>query len=330
MTTTASTLLGALTTTYTPIGATCNSIHYATNPTVPAGWFAYGAIETEYLTSSCVCPAGYTPACSSAAISDNTVTTIATCCPTGYVCFQNRGDNIYGCTSLVTSESVLTVLSVSYETITGDSTTSYPIETSTITTTIEQDEYEINAFGIIVQRRSDDPPFVSTSSSSSATSTASSGTVASVPSETGSASSTATTGAAASSSSSSSSELSSGAKVGLGVGVSLAAVLFVGSVIFFLLSRRKSKNAAGQGHAGHLSELGSPNSANWGGQPVMVSQVDQSSIAQSYGHPYKDQQFVAHNYAAPEYHQIPQQLSADNVPVEMMAETPRPPNHGQH
>jgi hypothetical protein len=70
----------------------------------------------------------------------------------GYVCFQNRGDNIYGCTSLVTSESVLTVLSVSYETITGDSTTSYPIETSTITTTIEQDEYEINAFGIIVQR----------------------------------------------------------------------------------------------------------------------------------------------------------------------------------
>lgn len=62
----------------------------------------------------------------------------------------------------------------------------------------------------------------------------------------------------------------------------------------------------------------------------MVSQVDQSSIAQSYGQPYKDQQFVGHSYAAPEYHQIPQQLAADNVPVEMMAETPRPPNHGQH
>ncbi|ETS79277.1 hypothetical protein PFICI_09130 [Pestalotiopsis fici W106-1] len=347
MTTTPMTLLGALTSTYTPIGATCNSIHFAINPLHETGWFALGAIETDYLTSSCmpggytrapqyyyspgVCPSGYTPACSASLTTDSAVTTLATCCPTGYVCYQNRGDNIYGCTSLVTSESVLTVLSVSYETITGDSTTSYPIDTATITTTISQDEYMINAYGVIVQRQADDPAFVSTSGASTSTSTASSGTVASVPSETGT--STAAAAAGSSSSSSSSSELSTGAKVGLGVGVSLAAILFIGSIVFFFLSRRRARNAAGQGEAGqagHLSELGSPNSANWSGQPVMVSQMDASSIAQPYGQPYKDQQYASHNYAAPAYHQVPQQLSADSVPVEMSAEAPKPASHGPY
>lgn len=92
---TGSTRLGALTTTYTPSGTQCNSIHYDTNPT-PPGWFVLGAIAEdstdcypagytrvpEYYYSPGICPSGYTVACQTEGTTYSTVTTVATCCPT--------------------------------------------------------------------------------------------------------------------------------------------------------------------------------------------------------------------------------------------------------
>lgn len=70
----------------------------------------------------------------------------------GYACFANRGEDIYGCTSLVTEDTVMTLLSVDFQTTSDSSTTVYNVASGTITTTILALSNSIQAYGVIVER----------------------------------------------------------------------------------------------------------------------------------------------------------------------------------
>ncbi|KAK9422917.1 putative Mid2 domain-containing protein [Seiridium unicorne] len=297
MSTTTSTLIGALTTTYTPSGSICGSIHYDTNPT-PPGWYALGAIAedstscmptgftraAQYYYSPGICPSSYTPACWSVETTESVLTTKATCCPTGYVCKQNRGSNIYGCTSAVTEDTTFTLLSVSFGTITAESTTSYGAISGTITTAVSASDTYINAYGVIVARQSTDPPF--TSAATTTTSNTGASNTNSIASETSAASST-TAASSSSSTSSSSAGLSTGAKAGIGVGVALAAIAMLVLVFIIFRRKRKAKNASAVGTGGnpevhHYTDPSVPQ------QPFLPSSVPPYS-EQAYAAPYKDQ-----------------------------------------
>lgn len=321
-TTTPSTLLGPLTTTYTPTGSICNSIHFADNP-VGTGWFAYGGIasdstscmptgftrDPQYYFSPAACPSGYTVACQSSISTDGTTTTVGTCCPMNYVCRTPRAGNIYGCTSLVTAETVLTIESVTYETISSESTTVYAQSSDIITTTLSSDQTWIEAYGVIVQRQSGDAPFIATS-----TSTTSSGATA-----TGSSSQTGSSAQGTSSSEAASSlGLSTGAKVGIGIGVAAGVLLFLLTALLFIWKRKTRNNANNNNNfdpAGH-PDMQYTSNVQWSRPPPGFSEVGDNH---SHDQIYADQTYMASpdgGVAKGSYTPL-QELSAHKAPAEM-------------
>lgn len=309
-TTTPSTLLGPLTTTYTPTGSLCNSLHYAKNSN-GAGWFALGGIgidstscmptgftrDPEYYFSPGICPSGYVAACSSSFTSDSSVITVGTCCPQNYVCRTPRAGNIYGCTSLVTDYTVLTLDSVTFETISTASTTIYTNSQGVITTTLSSDQTYIEAYGVIVQRQSTDASFIAAS-----TSTSTSGATAATASGTSSSQST-----ISNQETSSASGLSTGAKVGIGLGVA-AGVIAILIAMFFLFARRKKNNKNNinannynnPGYAGGNNEMQyhGGGGAQWAGQPTEYSEVGGGASPQHHQAytPHSQSQYTDQTY----------------------------------
>ncbi|RAL62552.1 hypothetical protein DID88_004402 [Monilinia fructigena] len=249
-----STLVGSLTTTYTPSGSDCSQIFWAQNPI--NRWLAYGGIAaasstcmpsgfkraTAYYYSPGICPTGYNAACSSFSTGSSVTKTVATCCPTGYTCFANRpADQIYGCTSYFSKDETLSINSVLFDTVTAASTTSYPIVYASTTITVTSGVDKVAAYGIIIERATDDPAWesntASTSTSSLTASPIASGSTTLVSASLSSSTSLAST---STSTSSPSTGLSKGAKVGIAVGVVLGALL-IGAGAFLLFKRLRKR-----------------------------------------------------------------------------------------
>ncbi|CAD6449391.1 6186bbd2-40c5-4b47-8e9f-8eb3339936ba [Sclerotinia trifoliorum] len=249
-------LVGPLTTTYTPSGSDCSQIFWAQNPI--NHWLAFGGIgtgsttcmpsgfnrETAYYYSPGICPTGYSAACSSFSTDSSATKTVATCCPTGYTCFANRpSDQIYGCTSYFTEDATLSINSVLFDTVTAASTTSYPVIYASTKITVTSGINNVAAYGIIIERASDDPTWESsTTSSSTSSSTASpiaSGSITLVSATSSSSSTSSAQQSTSTPSTPSSTGLSTGAKAGVGVGVALGVLLI--SAFAFLFFRRLQK-----------------------------------------------------------------------------------------
>ncbi|KAJ8128223.1 hypothetical protein O1611_g5413 [Lasiodiplodia mahajangana] len=167
-----STLIGGLTTIYTPPATGCDgSIGTDLELT---GCFprAYDR-DARYFYSPGMCPSGYHVACTNYGV-DGGITTTATCCPSGYTCHSDPPvGNIFACSSLFRAEvPTIALPSVFYETTVvstnGDYKTEYPIAVETITTAITPGN-SIRCYGVIVVRQPNDPDFTTTTDPSSTT-----------------------------------------------------------------------------------------------------------------------------------------------------------------
>ncbi|APA08603.1 predicted protein [Sclerotinia sclerotiorum 1980 UF-70] len=254
-------LVGPLTTTYTPLGSDCSQIFWAQNRL--NHWLAFGGIgtgsttcmpsgfnrETAYYYSPGICPTGYSAACSSFSTGLSATKTVATCCPTGYTCFADRpSDQIYGCTSYFTEDATLSINSVLFDTVTAASTTSYPVIYASTRIAVTSGVNNVAAYGIIIERASDDPTWESSTTSSS-TSSSTASPIASVSKTLVSATSSSSTSSApqstSTSSTSSSTGLSTGAKAGIGIGVALG-VLLIGAIAFLFFRRLRKRSQISQ------------------------------------------------------------------------------------
>lgn len=121
--------------------------------------------------------------------------------------------------------------------------------------------------------------------------------------ETGTSSSVASSTA---SSAATESGLSTGAKAGLGVGVSIAALLFLGSVAFFFMARRRGRGAGNHEGPQRLECEEPAHSAN---SPIGFSEFQQSPGSPPYS------ELQQHGS------RTPQQLAADKAPVELLGDT---------
>ncbi|KAK7947874.1 uncharacterized protein PG986_008760, partial [Apiospora aurea] len=168
----------------------------------------YNAVNGYY--SPGVCPQGYEYACS-AGIEESA--TVATCCPSGFVCQTRPTDDLNVCYTRFSSNSFLTV----------DVWTTMPGEKSEFVSTkaFRKDQWGMaRGLGVVVRRSGDDPTW---------------------PDATGASVSISRPTVAAESSPSVG--LSSGAKIGMGVGVSLGLVLIGGAVVgSVLLARRRRRD----------------------------------------------------------------------------------------
>ncbi|ESZ95604.1 hypothetical protein SBOR_4000 [Sclerotinia borealis F-4128] len=253
-----SSLVGPLTTTYTPPGSDCSQIFWAQNPLHQ--WLAQGGIgsgsstcmpsgyrrQTAYYYSPGICPTGYSAACSSFSTGSSLSKTVATCCPTGYTCFANRpADEIYGCTSYFSDNETLSINSVSFDTVTAASTTSYPIMYASTTVMVTSGVDFVGAYGIIIERATDDPTWESSTTSSS-TSSSTASPIASGSTTLVSATSSSSGISSASTStyiSSPRTGLTTGARAGVGVGVAFGIILICTGA--FLLCKRLRKRPQG-------------------------------------------------------------------------------------
>ncbi|KAK8039539.1 hypothetical protein PG993_007950 [Apiospora rasikravindrae] len=234
------TYVGALTTQFTPIPG-CNSVYIQDN-SKGESFLKYGTVGPAQI-SSCfpsnyalvgwyspgICPSGYWYACEAEL---DKSTTVATCCPENYSCKINRPSyEHHQCESGFT-KATSTSLSHCY---TRSGTPVLPCEKFRSTSYNPGDA--VRAYGINVRRESGDlvwsgiPDPTGTESGGSSSSDAAAtaqppGTTVS-PEEGGG--------------------LSSGAKIGIGVGVSLGALLIIGAVTAAYLIGKRSRRKREEG-----------------------------------------------------------------------------------
>ncbi|KAH8658456.1 hypothetical protein BX600DRAFT_514950 [Xylariales sp. PMI_506] len=236
--------LGPLTTTYTPSGVNCSSIYQtvkaillygttsaSTSSCMPPNFVPYD----PYYYSPGVCPSGYT-------LDNNCVAgiggggTAATCCPSGYTCRKGRSStDPNACQSVMQADSSFTIGKYIFT-----NSTTY----STTITQFYASGNSIYANGIVLRRGSDDPTWpgigdATTTTTLASQDTPSPSTGTGVPTQTGSASSDDT--------SSPPDDLSTGSKVGIGIGVAFGAILVIGILLAAVLigrRRRRLANAA--------------------------------------------------------------------------------------
>ncbi|ORY70510.1 uncharacterized protein BCR38DRAFT_406109 [Pseudomassariella vexata] len=237
--------MGALTTTFAP-PSNCNQLYYAENV---GGWYQYEDTTTCFPSSfnrnytayysPGVCFSGYTIAGITTDASTTGVS-VATCCPSGYTTIANRrAKDIDACRSKFASSTVTVVDVRSYS---GDLLAS---SGNTATTILAGDW--VNAYGPILRRESTDPEWdtaVVDTLTTSATSTTSTGTSVSPGSTAGTSgipSVTAGSNTSSSSASASTLGLSPGAKAGIGVGVSIGALVVIGAVAAAYFLGRRSR-----------------------------------------------------------------------------------------
>ncbi|KAI1475902.1 hypothetical protein F4774DRAFT_394992 [Daldinia eschscholtzii] len=231
--------LGPLTTAYQPHGTGCHSIHVGitldvtflqhgtTSGCLPPGFQRYDG----FYYSPGICPQGYTYACTAGVAVGTSSATAATCCPSSYSCRPRPSDDPNACHSFLASPTTyfVDVLSYSGDFITNLGTTSTYVNNGS----------EALAKGLVVWRASNDAKW-----SMSTTSTASSiitventlRTTPDIPTMTSDAPIPTTQMTHRPDS------LSTGAKVGIGIGVSFGVLFFIGAVLAaYMIGRQKNR-----------------------------------------------------------------------------------------
>ncbi|KAI0848733.1 hypothetical protein F5Y00DRAFT_262204 [Daldinia vernicosa] len=249
--------LGALTTAYQPDRTDCQSIHLGS--TTDGEFLQQGTIsgclpsnfqpENNYYYSPGVCPQGYTYACTADVVSRTPDATAATCCPgnSNFVCRPRVAGDPNACESTLTSAALFAV-----DVFTYISHTPSKIGTTNV---FYDAGAVVLAKGPIVWRAAKDVEWPISTSFNLTTTGSTSEAVTSMPSATASMPiatssqnlehsviSTPTT--EASSDIHESNNLSIGAKVGIGLGVSLGVLFFLGiTVVAYIIGKRKGHNA---------------------------------------------------------------------------------------
>ncbi|KAI3318447.1 hypothetical protein HD806DRAFT_540297 [Xylariaceae sp. AK1471] len=237
--------LGPLTTTFTPSGADCSSTFIAY--VYRNEWLQYGVggaassaclptnfnpYESHYYSPG-LCPSGYTSACS-AEVSFSTrsaLETEATCCPSAYLCHEDRSDDPFGCWSCFIEPRTFAASAFFFSTDSAGVTTKISFGTTTEVWSTNC----IRAYGPIVRRVAGDISSVTSSTSSSPTDSRSDYSTA-----------TATAPAAIGGDRKAAGGLSTGAAAGIGVGSGLAAFLLIGTTVVLFRRRRRRLRVHGE------------------------------------------------------------------------------------
>ncbi|KAI1654339.1 hypothetical protein F4813DRAFT_392844 [Daldinia decipiens] len=240
--------LGPLTTAYQPYGTGCQTIHLGLS--TGASWLQQGTIsgclpsnfqpEPSYYYSPGVCPQGYTYACTAGVIDGTSVATAATCCPSNFVCMSSRGsDTPNACVSTMPSANfyVVDVLSYLTHSPTFINTTSIFYDAGNI----------VQAKGPIVRRAEDDTKWPQPTPPSTSTTGTTYQTITNMPAGTDKISTVTRPNSSgyytASIQTARANSLSVGAKVGIGLGVSLGVLFFLGSVsAAYIIGMRKGRS----------------------------------------------------------------------------------------
>ncbi|KAI0002792.1 hypothetical protein F4779DRAFT_602809 [Xylariaceae sp. FL0662B] len=255
---------GPLTTTFTPSGTGCQSIHIGTSLNQGFYWLQQGTVsdcfpsnfhpENDYYYSPGICPQSLTYACSVGVGLGSSIITAATCCPSGFNCRDRSETDPNACISVMTSDSSFIVDVLFYE-------TGSPTKIGG-TSAFTRAGAMIYAKGLVVWRADTDaewPASITASatltSSASAAVTITSTTAdrmpaatAGMPITTSADSSRNNTTSSISSSSTptqmASPGLSTKTKIGLAIGVSLGALFFFGAVVAaYLLGKRNRRSS---------------------------------------------------------------------------------------
>ncbi|KAI8961431.1 hypothetical protein F5Y11DRAFT_226200 [Daldinia sp. FL1419] len=242
--------LGALTTAYQPHGTGCSSINLGS--TAGMTYLQYGTIssclpsnfnpDNGYYYSPGVCPSGYTYACTEGVVSGTSLATAATCCPSNFVCGQAWEGDPNRCKSTITTASVFIVDVLTY---------SSHIPSKIGTTSVRYDAGQaVFAKGPVVWRDANDVEWsMSTSFNLTTTEgmpemTTSTKTTTSSQALRHSTISTQTTGA--NPDLHEPGDLTLGAKVGIGLGVSLGVLFIFGAIIIaYIIGKRKGRHNKG-------------------------------------------------------------------------------------
>ncbi|KAI2621803.1 hypothetical protein GGR54DRAFT_599881 [Hypoxylon sp. NC1633] len=252
--------LGALTTTYQPTGTGCQSIHIGSSTGLT--WIQQGTIsnclpsnfcaQDGYYYSPGVCPQGYTYACNVGVGIGSSTITAATCCPRSFACRSGRtSDDPNACISTMISDTSYIVDILTYE-------TGSPTSIST-TSRFYGAGNSVYAKGLIVWRAATDAEWSGSSTlresisstmisrttmiSITPTSTATSiesilGTTTVVPDGYN-------TDANNDKAQSSHPGLSSGAKIGVGLGVPLGVLFFMSAIVAtYIFGRSRGRQLA--------------------------------------------------------------------------------------
>ncbi|KAK8133516.1 hypothetical protein PG984_005528 [Apiospora sp. TS-2023a] len=245
---TATTSIGSLTAPFTPTVTSCSTwfiaqshIHSSTYHT----WLQLGTVGSA--ASNCfpsgynwfngyyspgVCPHGYEYACS-AGISETA--TVATCCPSGFSCQKRPSTDPNACSTNFVSN---TYLSIAVWTTMSDERSEFVSST----TFAQSQDAPGWAHGVIVRRAGNDPTWPGDAGATvTATATTKGKTVDSNTPETSSSGSG--TSAGGDGVSPNNGGLSSGAKIGIGVGVAVGSAFIGGSVVgAYLFGKRRTRN----------------------------------------------------------------------------------------
>ncbi|KAI1770165.1 hypothetical protein F4818DRAFT_433674 [Hypoxylon cercidicola] len=251
--------LGPLTTVFTPSGTGCQSIHMGL--TTGLYWIQQGTISDCFPSnfrsqnayySPGICPESFSYACRVSVEMGSSTATAATCCPSGFACYQDRPDgDPNACTSTMDADvsSIVDVLSY---------TTGSPRTIGSTTAFLSTGE-RVFAKGLVVWRAATDaewPASAITSAALSITSSSLTGSMTlnnmdSTPEATvGMLSATSTdsfgnsTASTATPTQTASPRLSTEVQVGLGVGISLGVLAFIGVIVAaYLLGRRRKQSS---------------------------------------------------------------------------------------
>ncbi|KAI1139141.1 hypothetical protein F5Y05DRAFT_339681 [Hypoxylon sp. FL0543] len=254
--------LGPLTTTYTPSGTGCQSIHIGSITGLT--WIQQGTIsdcfpssfqpQDGYYYSPGICMEGYNYACEVAVGGGSSSITAATCCPSGFACAKARASgDPNACIATLTSDSSYVLDVMTY--VTGS-----PTKLSS-TAVLKRSGDLVFAKGLVVWRAPSDAAWPNSGSVSSTTtintlstptSTSASTPIAtaSIPAATSTNSPVQNTASAETLSPSPSTEntsgLSVGAKAGIGIGVAFGSLLLLGAIAAaYLVGRRKGRATQG-------------------------------------------------------------------------------------
>ncbi|KAI3340135.1 hypothetical protein F4824DRAFT_518232 [Ustulina deusta] len=226
--------LGPLTTTFSPIGPDCSSTFEGSLGN--NRWLQYGVPgnpssaclpsnfnnNVGYFYSPGLCPSGYTSACTGwvSATTGFTWETETTCCPSGYLCRNDRGNDPYECLSGFEGPRTF---AVSLYNIATDSTgVTTKIDSGRSVTTVLTGE-AVFAYAIVVR---------------TAASNILSGAVTSPVGNLTTAINSATGNG-----------LSAGVAAGIGIGVGLGTILLIGNMVFLIrLYRRRLRGSQVQDH----------------------------------------------------------------------------------
>ncbi|QGA15840.1 hypothetical protein EYB26_003501 [Talaromyces marneffei] len=238
ITTSATSAVPALTTTFTP-AASCLTDLYLNNIVsngfiwdyrqlgpAPTGTDCYppkfAATPSAYFSPG-ICPTSYTIACSTVLSIGSSTETRATCCPS---CQADKTAWPWYSTDLCTYE--------------GSTTGTYLFTAQTsISTAIGL--ANLNAYGMEIRWQASD---TSTPGATSALTTASSALSTSASASPASTALSTTPTPTSTPTSPSTSSLSTGAKAGIGIGAAVSALLILAGIIFFIIRRRRNSAAA--------------------------------------------------------------------------------------